>query len=325
MKKMIKILAALAAGAFLFVSCYTIEQGEIIPDTKVPVNVGCLKGPSGLSMVKLFKDNEQNDEYNTKIAGAPDQITAGLTSGELDIAAVPMNLAANLYNKTNGSIRVLAVSGLGNLYIMSRVEISTVADLEGKTVVVAGQGATTEYALRYVLDKNEISDKVTLEFKEPAETAVAAISGSADIVMLPEPFASQVEDKADGMLRVLDINEEWKNLNNGQDIVMTCVVARSDFIESNGDDLTAFLEKFALSVQFCNTDIDKTAEYAQEFEIMEAESVKKAIPYCAITFIKDDEMKTKISDFLTTLHEVDPRSVGGTVPDEGFYYNAAEN
>ena len=61
------------------------------------------------------------------------------------------------------------------------------------------------------------------------------------------------------------------------------------------------------------------AEYVEEFGIFKAAVAKKAIPYCNITFIKSNEMKTRINQYLTILYESNPSSVGGSMPDDNFY------
>jgi hypothetical protein len=51
-------------------------------------------------------------------------------SGQVDIAALPTNLAAAFYNKTGGSVQLLALNTLGVLYVLERGDdVQAAADL----------------------------------------------------------------------------------------------------------------------------------------------------------------------------------------------------
>lgn len=90
------------------------------PDASLPeaektqINVIGLKGPTALGMLQVMEKNEAGEaanDYTISLAGAPDEITGKLISGEVDIAAVPTNLASVLYNKTEGGVKLLALGG----------------------------------------------------------------------------------------------------------------------------------------------------------------------------------------------------------------------
>ena len=172
MKKGMKLLSLMLALSLLFAlaACGTTGTGDE-PSTEaaqssspvaqdVTLNVAALKGPTGIGMVKLMKDAKDGataNKYNFTLAGAPDEITAKFASGEFDIAAVPVNLAAALYNKTKGNAQVMAVNTLGVLYILENGNsIHSISDLKGKTIYATGKGATPEYILNYLLEQNGI-------------------------------------------------------------------------------------------------------------------------------------------------------------------------
>ena len=169
------------------------------------VRVYALKGPTGSGMVKVMNDND--GAYDFTLSGAPDEVVAAVVSGNADIAAVPTNLAATLYNKTQGGVQLLALNTLGVLSILSSDEsIQTVADLAGRTVYATGQGSTPEYVLNYILEANGLTDKVTVEYKaEHAELATLAAAGEVDIAMLPEPNVTSVLMQNENFRIALDV------------------------------------------------------------------------------------------------------------------------
>ncbi|MBP5410788.1 MAG: ABC transporter substrate-binding protein, partial [Lachnospiraceae bacterium] len=108
------------------------------PKERAKVSVAVLKGPTAIGMLKLMSDDEAEtsaNDYDFTVAGTADAIVGSVVKGDIPIAAVPCNLAATLWNKTNGGITVAAVNTLGVLYILDTgTSVQSVADLKGKTI-----------------------------------------------------------------------------------------------------------------------------------------------------------------------------------------------
>lgn len=312
MKKLISLLLMV----MLLSSCALAES----------INIAALKGPTAMGMVKMMEDCAER--YNFEICASADMITPGLTKGEIDIAALPANLASVLYNRTGGAIRVLAVNTLGVLYIAERGErIQTVQDLEGRTIYTAGKGSTPEYALNYILSANGLvpGQDVTLEFKsEHSECLAAMLNDDQAVAMLPQPFLTTAMTKAADLRMALDLTAEWNRLQpeGGSSMITGVVVARSEFIEENADAVDQFLADYAASVEFVNANVSEAAELVGKREIVSAEVAEKALPGCNICFISGNEMAAALSGYLQVLFEANPESVGGKLPDGAFYYGA---
>ncbi len=175
MKKMRKMAAALLCVAMV-AGMVTGCGGETAPKEKANLNVVALTGPTGMGMVKLMADNEAGEtavNYNVELVGAADEITGKIVNGDVDIAAVPCNLASVLYNKTEGKVKIAAVNTLGVLYMLETgngESVQSVADLAGKTIVTTGKGTTPEYILNYILKANGLDPEtdVTIEYKAEA-------------------------------------------------------------------------------------------------------------------------------------------------------------
>ena len=292
------------------------------------VKVGALKGPTAMGMVKMMKDN--SDAYAFTLAAAPDEIVPKIVKGEVDIAAMPANLAAVLYNNTNGAVRVLNINTLGVLYIVERGDtVHSVADLKGRTLYTAGKGATPEYALNYILKGNGLDPEadLTIEFKsEHAECLAALLQDDSAVAMLPQPFATVAQAKAEDLRIALDLNEAWDALQAGAEnpsaLITGVAVARADFIEQRPEAVAQFLADYAGSVDFVNANNADAAQLIGEFDIFEAGPAQKALPYCSITFIAGEEMRTLLSGYLAELYEQDPAAVGGALPEDALYFVA---
>ncbi len=140
-------------------------------ETRATIEIGSLKGPTTMGMVKLMNDSEQGltrNNYQVSMYGTADEIVTGIVSGKIDAAAVPCNLSSVLYNKTKGQVLVTAINTLGVLYLVeSGNSVQSVGDLKGKTIYSTGKGTTPEFALNYILTQNglEPGKDVTIEYK----------------------------------------------------------------------------------------------------------------------------------------------------------------
>jgi len=293
-----------------------------------PVRLGVMTGPTGIGMVKLFRDS--GDVYSYTVVGSADELTPLFLQGELDIACVPANLASNLYNKTEGGVRALAVNVLGVLYITAlNVDgLDTVADLKGKTVYASGKGSTPEYFLRYVLTQNGLDPDrdVTIEWKTEASEIVALLNQSqSGIAMLPQPYASVAQAKLGENFRIaLSLSDEWAALNNGTLCTTAVVMVRTEFVEKHPEAVQAFLADFAVSAQWVNENVADATALCGEFGILTAPApvVESAIPKCNIVCITGNEMKDALSGCLGVIFEQNPKAVGGAMPLDDFYYGA---
>jgi NitT/TauT family transport system substrate-binding protein len=299
---------------------------------KIDINVGALKGPTSMGMIKVMEDaanKETANNYNFTIAGAADELSTGLAKGEIDIAAVPCNLASVLYNNTKGKIKLAGINTLGVLYIVETGNhINQVKDLKGKTIYSTGKGTTPQYTLNYLLTANGIDPEkdVNIEYKsEPAEVA-ALLSESEDaIAMLPQPYVTTVMMNNDKVRIALDVTKEWEAVStDGSSVVTGVVVVRSEFLEKNKEAVDAFLKEYRSSTEFVNENAEEASLLIEKYGIFKAAVAEKAIPYSNITFLQGKEMKEKVSGYLTALYNQNPKSVGGALPAEDFYYMAEE-
>ena len=302
--------------------------GKPIP---ISLNIGALNGPTAMGMIKIIDEMSANGDdgpWETTLVSAPDLIVPMIIQGELDIAAVPANLAATIYNKTEGGVKVIGINTLGVIYIVEKGDsISSVEDLKGKTIYASGQGATPEFALNYILKENGIDPEkdVTIDWKSEHAECVAAISSEeGGIAMLPQPFVTVAMTQEAELRVALDLTSEWDKLNVGKDdasmMITGVTIARTEVIEQKGDAIKEFLKAYEESVEFVNANPVESAELIGKYEIVPAPVAEKAIPECNIVLIQGEEMKKALSGYLKVLFDADPKSVGGSLPGDEFFY-----
>ena len=310
---------------FALLLCLILAFG-CLASAETNVRVAALKGPTAMGMAQMITASQEDEAsvYSFNIAASADEITPQLIQGNLDIAAVPANLAAVLYNNTQGAVKVLAINTLGVLYIVERGDsIQSVADLRGKTIYSAGKGSTPEFALNYILQGNGLdpTKDVTIEYKsEHTECLAAILQDETAVAMLPQPFATTAQTKAEDMRIALDLTAEWDKLTQESSMITGVVVARSAWLEENPEAAAAFMADYQASVEYVNANTAEAAEMIGNLDIVTAEVAEKALPYCNITYIAGTEMQQKLSGYLNVLFEQDAASVGGKLPDDAFYY-----
>lgn len=303
------------------------ESSEPATSDAAAIRVSALKGPTAMGMVKLMQDAEDGttqNNYEFTIA-TTDEIVPLISKGELDIAAVPANLASVLYNNTEGKVKVLAINTLGVLYVVEKGEtIQSVADLAGKTVYSTGKGATPEFALNHVLTQNGIDPAtgLTIEYKsEAAEIIPLLAQGENGIAIVPQPFVTTALAKVEGLRVALDWTEQWDSIStDGSSMVTGVVVVNSAFAEENPDAVKTFMAEYAASTAYTETNTSEAALLVEKYGIVDAAIAEKAIPACNITYIDGADMKEKLSGYLNVLVQQNPQSVGGALPDDAFYY-----
>ena len=307
-----------------------IQEVENADPTQI--NIVALKGPTAMGMVYFMDQNEQgntaDNQYQFSIAAAVDEVTPMLVKGEVDIAAVPANLASVLYNNTEGQVQVMAINTLGVLYLMgNQGELTAVEELKGKTIYASGKGATPEYALNYILSANGIDPQtdVTIEWKsEHTECLSALLADEEAIAMLPQPFVTTAQMKNEKINVIMDLTRVWEKLQENSEapsaLLTGVAVVRKEFAQSHPEAVAAFLGHYQQSVQFVNENITEAAELVGKYEIVTKEVAEKALPYCNITYIDGTQMKEKLSGYLSVLFEQNPKAVGGALPADDFYY-----
>ena len=293
------------------------------------LRIAGLKGPTTMGLVNLLSMEEDGTaamDYDLQLYGAADEIVPLLIKGELDMAAIPANLAATLYQKTNGGIQAVAVNTLGVLYVVEQGDtVHSMADLKGRTILSTGKGTTPEYVLRYLLTANGLDpDKdVDIQYYSEATEVTAQMASTQDaIAVLPQPYVTAAGLKDDTLRVALDLTAEWDKVADTQ-LITGVTVVRKAYAEEHPDVVAAFLADYAQSVNAANTDLDGTAALCEEQGVVaKAAIAKKALPNCNIVCLTGEELKADAAGYLQVLYDADPAAVGGTLPGEDFYWAA---
>lgn len=283
-------------------------------------------GATAISIVKPMKDLVEFDgtKVNYEIVPTTDLIMARLTSKEADFAIIPVNLAAQLYRKKM-PYKLVSVVTWGNIYFASAENIEGWEALRGEDIYMMGKGLVPDIVFRTLLEKNGLDpDKdVNLIYLSGAtELAPNFLAGKAKISMLPEPVLTTVKTKKPDTNVFLDLQEEWKK-SFGTEIgyPQAGIFIKEELINTNPGFVKDYINELAEGMDWINENPGQAGLYAEEMELgLTAEVVEKSMPGNNIKHKLAWDVRKDLDDFFKVLHDFNPETVGGELPDDDLYY-----
>ncbi len=325
MKKILTLTLLLFVG--------TLFAGGKSEPTIETIRVSGLNGPSSIGLAYLFENPPVVEGIPSKfeVSASPDVLLPKLLKGEVDIGVLPANVAAKVYNANNGAILLAGITGQGMMSIVSKdTSVTKLEDLKGKKLTVAGQGGTPEYLIRYLCDANGIrigddENSIELDFSIPtAEIAPALITGKTEYALLVEPFASVaiMQDQTKSLTRIIDMQELYMNTSGSKEnYPVTALVVRKQFASENAKLLSDFLESIEMSINWVNENPKDAGTLVEKHALgLKAPLVTASIPTSSLSWISASEAQDSVEDLLGLFLNLAPDSIGGKLPDNGFYF-----
>ena len=293
-------------------------------ETAKTVKIAALQGPTALSFLKMWDDGTKLDgkEAVYDLLAAPDAMVAELAKGTFDIACLPLNTAATLFNKGT-DYRLAGICAWGNMYIISTDDsIKSLSDLSGKTVAVSQQGATPDVIMRYALKEAGLSKKVTLDYTLTAHADLAAsvISGQTTTALMPEPFISNIMAKNSAVKIVVDMQQVWAETTGGEAYLpQSAIVVKGSFAGQNPEVIADFIAAQRTSAQY-TANVNELAELAEKHGVtLPAAAIISGTPRCNIFFKTTAEARTEIDNYFNIILGFSPDDIGGVMPPEAFF------
>ncbi len=294
---------------------------------KVTLRVGTLKGPTGIGLIKVMEDGpELSDSVRAEfeVTGSPEVLVSRVLSGEVDIATLPSNLTANLYNK-GVPYSLGAVTGYGLIYLLSSdPEIDSFGDLKGEVVYNAGQGATPDFLLRYLLTENGIDpvNEVEVRFTYGhAELAQLLIAGKVETALLPEPFVTMAVSKSGDVRIAADLQQEWARVRGTHsNYPISAVLVKNETLERHREAVAVFFNAYRESIQWVKDNAEEAGPLSVKHDIgLPPAIAAQSVPRLNLTFISAVDSRPMMERFLQVFLDFDPESIGGRLPDDDFY------
>ncbi len=301
------------------------------------VNVAALNGPSGIPMAYLFENKPvmEGADFDFQVVAGADVLLPKLLKGEVDVGILPPNVAAKVFSKNNGALLVGAVVGEGMLSLITKDgQVNSLADLKGKTVNMAGQGATPEYLFRYLLQANGIAvaadglkpdaDSVALDFSIPAaELAAALLSGRIQYAVVPEPFATVSTTRDAAVRRAVNLQDAYRAVTGdaSANYPMTVVVIRKELAASSPELVRGFLAAYQEAVEWTLAHPAEAGALVEKHTLgLQASIATKVIPHGAYVFVPARQAQESLEGLFSIFLDFAPDAIGGQLPAQDFYF-----
>ena len=292
------------------------------------VRVKTYNGLPAISICKLIKEEENiKSSYKTSytIESNENKLLESLNKKEVDIALVPTDMAAKVYNK-NSSYQICASIGQGSYYLVtSDPEVTGFnSTLINKEIAIAGENSMTDNIVKAILKKNNI-DETLVKFKYTntvPELVKTLTLGEIYTGIVPETSLTSLLYKHSGLKILASTNDAYENtFDISEGYPQFSVIVRKDFADNNKEYVNKFLSKLKESIEFVNNNPLQAGAYGEELKIpIKPQILSKAIKRCNLKFIEIDKFKQNYEYFFDILYNYNNEAVGGTVPDESIYH-----
>jgi NitT/TauT family transport system substrate-binding protein len=309
---------------FLFISVLIgCSSGKL---NKKEISFLTLKGPSAMGMIYLIDSPTKiiSEPINIEIIDEPMLVRAKLLKNKPELAVLPLNMAAILYNK-GLPYQVIAIPVWGTLYLFG--SDSTTIDwqtLKNKRIYMMGKGTTPDILFRYLLKFHKLNPDidVILDYSFPThiDLANAVSAGHAQIAVISEPMVSLAKSINPFIKEIMDLNKEWSEaFPENRSMPQTALVGRADFIRNHPQWIETISNAWIKSIEKVNNHPEKAAERIVFHGILPNENAAtKSIPRCSLRFKYASDLRPEINQYLQVLYTFNPNTVGGKLPDEQF-------
>ncbi len=317
MKKIILFVLTFALALCTFSACGAPDE-----DT---VNIYLPDGAPALALVSIF-DRTEIAGQKVKFTIVPsDYISSAVTNGEADLAIVPTNLAANLYNKNMG-YKFVSANTHGNLYVVGKSDLNSFADLKGKRVGVIGQGQVPDLVFRSLLVREgieyETSDtpidgKVAISYVAAAANLFPSLNADKiEFGVFAEPAVATALSKVEGTKIAMDLQQQW-----GGGYPQAGLVAKNEIDDAF---IKGLFDALREDPDFAENDPTQALELIkacmrESTQTVIAKLDADIVARCNIKLVPAEECKDKVIEFLSALGELAPNAIGGKVPDDNFF------
>ena len=332
MKKKLSLLLVVVLVMLTFVGCGNNSNSQVdkIIDGNVEAKEISLVVPDGLpaiSIAKIIKEKpEVKKGYNVNytIEQSSETLVTSVMKSEADIAIVPSNVAATSFNKTEGAYKIAGTVGWGSFYIGSTNANQTIEDLKGKEVYNIGKGLTPDIIAKTVLKDKGIDPDTDINFSYVDgvnELAPIILAGKTEYAVIPEPALSTVQSKNESFNIILDLNEEWKKINNSEyGYPQATIIVKKELAEKDKDFVESILNKIEESTKWAYSDKDALGGYCEEIGISAKKPIiVKAMDRSNIKYVGIKDSYKEYETYFKKLYSFDPKTVGGKIPDDSIF------
>ena len=268
-----------------------------------------------------------------KLWKSPDELRAYTLRGGADFIAVPTNVGANLYNK-GVDIKLLNVSVWGILGILTRDKTKkTLKDFVGCEIAMPFRADMPDIVFEEIIKAQGLDPKKDFKLSylnSPIDAMQMLIMRRVDHALLAEPATSIALRKtgsfplklvAPDLYRSNMLEQEWGETFKVQTKIPEAGMAVVGDIGKNKHIVKRFNEEYAKSLKWYKNNPKKAGELAVKYvKMLDAQGVADSIQYVQLDLVDAKNSKKDLEFFFNVLKKNNPKSIGGKLPNDNFYY-----
>lgn len=280
-------------------------------------------GLPALSLVNMMDTKKiDNIQLNYKVEKMSDALIVNMLKREGDIAIVPSNFSAQLYNKKLG-YKILGTIGWGSFYVVSRDNINSLEELKGKEVYTFGKGLTPDLIFQSILEKKGINkNSIKINYLSSGnEVASLYLGKKVDTIVIPEPMLSKVLSKSPTSTIVANLNDEWKNITNSDlGYPQSTLVIKEEIYETNPKFVKEFINKLTESISKLYKNSGETVENVKRNSLsIDTSVLNKVLTRANIFYTPIIDCKEEYNNYFKILELTNKKVIGGKLPDEDIF------
>lgn len=280
-------------------------------------------GLPALSLVNMMDTKKiDNIQLNYKVEKMSDALIVDMLKREGDIAIVPSNFSAQLYNKKLG-YKILGTIGWGSFYVVSRDNINSLEELKGKEVYTFGKGLTPDLIFQSILEKKGINkNSIKINYLSSGnEVASLYLGKKVDTIVIPEPMLSKVFSKSPTSTIVANLNDEWKNITNSDlGYPQSTLVIKEEIYETNPKFVKEFINKLTESISKLYKNSGETVENVKRNSLsIDTSVLNKVLTRANIFYTPIIDCKEEYNNYFKILELTNKKVIGGKLPDEEIF------
>jgi NitT/TauT family transport system substrate-binding protein len=208
------------------------------------------------------------------------QVTRVVLTGDSQIA---FSGGAPVVNAVLNAADLVFIGGVANVpafYMMALPEIKSVADLKGKTVGVTRFGSSTDFALRYLVQKNGFNPDKDLNILQlGGMPELAAALSKRLIVAAPLSAPTHIRARAAGAQPLLDMAKA------GVYFPHTAVITSRAYLKTNRETTLNFFRAYCEGLQRFVQDKTAAKKIIQKYTRDNAEDILEATYQYAVDYV----------------------------------------
>lgn len=264
-------------------------------------------------------------DFALKIWRTPDQLRAGVASGEFKVMMSPSNVGVNLRNQKQ-NVGMINILTNGITQMVSKKPLNELGSLVGKKLIMPFKNDMPDIVLKALFKQLNIDEsKIEITYTAtPAEAVELFIAKDFDAAFLPEPLTSAciLKGKKAGIevVRSFDTAEVWANAFNTKPIIPQAgIIANVDFFKANQEHFELLHQDLTQALAWVKANPKEAADIGANYFPAPAPSIAMAIPNARLSVTKGSEIKQEILQFYEILMRYNPKLLGGKMPDEHFF------